>query len=121
MIFLFSYPSYHIFFLNCLSCSNALVLIYCLGGGGVRKLLNERGKEKNRSGLLNLLLLRQAFLVSKVQAGNLGDPDLKQVQLEIQCWHAKECDKIKLQAKSDKLNSSESVRIYHHELHAKLN
>ena len=34
-------------------------------------------------------------------------------------WHEKECEKVKLQAKADELNTSENVRIYHHELHAK--
>ena len=53
---------------------------------GVRKLLIERGKEMNkeRSGLLNLLLLRQSYLVSKLQAGNLSKlAELKLVQSEI--------------------------------------
>ena len=89
---------------------------------GVRKLLIERGKEmsRERSGQLNLLLLRQSYLVSKLQAGNLSKlAELKQVQAEIQLWHEKECEKIKLQSRADEMDSAENVRIYHHELHAK--
>ena len=44
---------------------------------------------------------------------------MKLVQAEIELWHEKECEKIKIQAKADEIDSSESVRIYHHELHAK--
>ena len=40
---------------------------------GIKKLLIERGKEitKENTGELNLLLIRQAYLVRKLQAGNL--------------------------------------------------
>ena len=89
---------------------------------GVKRLLIARGKEinKERHGKLNLLLLRQSYLVAKLQAGKLDKlAELKQVQTEIQIWHAKECDKIKLQAITDEIDSAENVRIYHHELHAK--
>ena len=89
---------------------------------GVKRLLIARGKEinKERHGKLNLLLLRQSYLVAKLQAGKLDKlAELKQVQTEIQIWHAKECDKIKLQARTDEIDSAENVRIYHHELHAK--
>ena len=82
----------------------------------------ERGKEmtRERRGQLNLLLLRQAYLVAKLQSGNLSKlAELKSVQNEIQLWHEKECEKIKLQAKAEEIDSSENVRIYHHELHAK--
>ena len=89
---------------------------------GTRKLLIERGKELNqeRNSLLNLLMLRQCYLVSKLQKGFLSKlPELKLVQAEIQLWHKKECEKIKLQSRSDEVDSHENVRIYHHELHAK--
>ena len=52
---------------------------------GIRKLLIERGKElnKERTGKLNLLMLRQAYLVSKLQKGISGKlAELKQVQSE---------------------------------------
>ena len=60
---------------------------------GIKSLLIERGKELNRdkTGQLNLLLLRQAYLVAKLQAGNTGRlAELKQVQTEIQAWHERE-------------------------------
>ena len=52
---------------------------------GVKKLLLERGKEINRerAGELNLLQLRQAYLVRKVQSGQVYRlTELKSVQLE---------------------------------------
>ena len=56
----------------------------------VKRLLIERGKElnKEKSGALNLLLLRQSYLVMKVQVGQhhrLGE--LKTVHLELEQWH----------------------------------
>ena len=89
---------------------------------GLKKLLIQRGKELNqeRSGKLNLLLLKQAYYVSKLQQGDSSKlSELKQTQLEIQMWYESECEKVKLQARSDEMDSSEKVRIYHHELHAK--
>ena len=89
---------------------------------GVKKLLLERGKEinKKRAGELNFLLLRQSYLVRKVQAGQLHRlADLKSVQLEIEHWHNKECEKIKILSRTDEIDQQESVRIYHHELHSK--
>ena len=75
---------------------------------------------KMRQGQLNLLLLRQAYLVKKIQDGfhDLLN-DLNTVQQEIQNWYIKDCEKIKLQAKCDEIMGSETTRIYHHELHAK--
>ena len=89
---------------------------------GIKKLLIQRGKElnKDRSGQLNLLLLKQGYFVSKLQGGDTSRlSDLKQVQLEIQRWYEIESEKVKLQSRADEMNSSEKVRIYHHELHAK--
>ena len=89
---------------------------------GLKKLLIQRGKElnKEKSGHLNLLLLKQAYFVLKIQRGDKNHlADLKQVQTEIQEWYRKDCEKIKLQARTEEVNSSENVRIYHHELHAK--
>ena len=88
---------------------------------GVKKLLIMRGKEikQERLGALNLLMLRQAYLERKVQSGQgerLGE--LRQVQSDIHQWHTMECEKVKLQSRSDEVNTNESVRIYHHELHA---
>ena len=88
----------------------------------IKHLLIERGKEvqKDRRGLLNLLLIRQAYLVRKLQNGNIDRlGELKLVQLEIQNWYEKDSEKIKLQGKVDEIDHSEKVRIYHHELHQK--
>ena len=89
---------------------------------GVKKLLITRGKEinKQKSGELNLLLLRQSYLVYKVQAGlHHRLAELKAVQLEIEEWYKQECEKIKLLSKTEEIDHHESVRIHHHELHAK--
>ena len=65
-------------------------------------------------------MLRQSYLTAKIQKGDFSRlSELKEVQLEIQAWHDSECEKITIQARSDEMNSSEKVRIYHHELHAK--
>ena len=69
---------------------------------------------------LNLLLLKQAYLVQKLQKGNSHRlASLKQVQAEIQLWYEEDSEKVKMQSRSDEIDSSENVRIYHHELHAK--
>ena len=89
---------------------------------GIRSLLIKRGKELNvlKHGQLNLLLLRQAYLVKKLHEGFESClTELKIVQQEIQEWYGRECEKIKLQSKCQEINSSENVRIYHHELHSK--
>ena len=81
---------------------------------GIRKLLIGRGKEmsKERNGQLNLLMLRQCYLVAKLQQGFSSRlAELKQVQAEIQVWHNQECDKIKIQSRSDEMDSPENVRI----------
>ena len=88
---------------------------------GIKKLLINRGKEikHEKLGALNLLMLRQSYLVRKVQSGEMIRlPELKLVQLNIQEWHTMECDKVKLQSRADEVNTHESVRIYHHELHS---
>ena len=89
---------------------------------GVKKLLIERGKELNneKSGYLNLLLLKQSYFVQKIQKREESYlASLKEVQMEIQSWYEKDCEKIKLQSRAEEINSSENVRIYHHELHSK--
>ena len=89
---------------------------------GIKHLLLQRGTEinKERSGKLNLLLLRQAYLVGKIQKGDFSRlSELKEVQTEIQAWYESECEKVKLQSRAEEMDSSEKVRIYHHELHAK--
>ena len=88
----------------------------------IKKLLIDRGKEVNKEkrGLLNFLLIRQAYLVRKIQQGSVQKlSELKTVQSEIQDWYSKESEKIKLQGKVEEINEPEQVRIYHHEIHQK--
>ena len=90
---------------------------------GIRRLAITRGKEMNRDrrGFLNLLLVRQAYLTSKVQHGHLSKlTDLKHVHLLIEQWYDEECSKIALQSRTDDIQQSEKIRIYHHEIHQKL-
>ena len=89
---------------------------------GIKKLALNRGKEMNREkrGELNLLLLRQAYLARKLQLGRtdlLGE--LRSVQTLIEEWYEKESKKVILQSRSDEIDQSEKVRIYHHEIHKK--
>lgn len=98
---------------------------------GIRKILRARGRKlkHERKGKLNLLQMRQAYLVRKIQdAGKqvrVRGPvqqhlsELKAVQLEIQDWYNKETEKVKIQSKVRDLNDSENVRLYHHENHRK--
>jgi hypothetical protein len=89
---------------------------------GMRKLLIECGKEikQERLGFLNLLQLRQSYLVRKIQMGSLEKlGELKEVQNNIQLWHSQECEKVKLQSRSEEHISSEKVCIYHHAKHIK--
>ena len=91
---------------------------------GVRNLLKWRGREmkKDKLGSLNLLLLRQSYLVKKLQEvgrnietrGGQLLGELRAVQVDIRQWYREESEKIKIQAKTDDINSSENVRIYHH-------
>jgi hypothetical protein len=89
---------------------------------GIRRLAKVRGREinKHRRGVLNLLVVRQAYLTKKVTEGNLDKlTDLKEVHLRMQTWYEEESKKISLQSKIDDLEYSEKVGIYHHQLHQK--
>ena len=90
---------------------------------GIRKLAMARGKEmnKDRRRYLNLLLVRQAYLTSKIQKGIQSRlTELKHVHLLIEKWYDEECSKIALQSRTDDVQESEKIRIYHHEIHQKL-
>ena len=90
---------------------------------GIKKLLIARGKEinKERTGELNLLLIRQAYLVRKLQAGDHDRlAELHLTQRRIMAWHNKEAEKVKLQSRGDEINEPENVRVYHHEIHIKI-
>ena len=76
--------------------------------------------KKERMGSLNLLMLRQSYLVRKLQSGEFEKlHELKEDQANSEIWHAQECDKIRIQARTDEINQAEKVRIYHHDLHSK--
>ena len=71
---------------------------------GIKSLLIQRGKEinKHKAGQLNLLLLRQSYLVRKIQNGAFDKiVELKMVQQETQDWYSKQSEKIKIQAKCE--------------------
>ena len=89
---------------------------------GIKKIAIERSKEinKERKAYLNLLMMRQCYLTRKVQSGQREFlPALKEVQLRIEDWFASEVEKVKHQARVDDIQTSEKIRIYHHELHKK--
>ena len=87
---------------------------------GMKKLLLQRGKELNKEkrGRLNLLLVRQAYLIGKLHGGSHQKVlELRKVQLEINVWYQTESEKIKIQSKIADAVEEEHVRIFHHELH----
>ena len=93
---------------------------------GIRKIAIERSKEINfnRRSELNLLLLRQAYLVRKIHHSRSDEwntklPELLSVQILIQAWYKKLAEKIQHQARVDEFQEAEETRIYHHELHKK--
>ena len=89
---------------------------------GIKKLGIQRSKEinKKRREELNLLLLRQVYMVKKVQRGQVDRlGELKTIHLLIEKWYAKESEKIQHQARVREFQESEKTSIYHHELHKK--
>ena len=86
---------------------------------GITKLAIKRSKEinKDRRGVLNIILLTQSYWANRIHLGNLEAMcELRSTQLQIENWFRVEADKITLQAKGDDCTRSEKVRIYHHEL-----
>ena len=76
---------------------------------GIKRLLIERGQEMNKenTGILNLLQIRQSYLVRKLQLGHLDRlVELKIVQNQITAWHVNESEKVKLQARGDEMNET---------------
>ena len=89
---------------------------------GIRKLALERSKEINKfkRGNLNLLYLRQNFLLSSVKKGKLKDlSELTKVQSLIKKWFEDEASRILTQIDMDDISGVEAVRIHHHEIHKK--
>ena len=90
---------------------------------GIKRLAKIRSKELNKRKRcrLNLFLSRQSYLVGKVQMGEQGRlGELRDVQNQIKEWYEEESQKIVLQSKVDDVQTSEKVRIFHHEQHRKL-
>ena len=91
---------------------------------GIRKIAMNRGREINfqRRSRLNLLLLRQAYLVKKVHTTSQCSwgkwlAELSVVQSQINSWYKEAADKVKKQARVQEFQEAESTRIYHHEIH----
>ena len=90
---------------------------------GIRKLALDRTKEmyKSRKEVLNLLLIRQAYLTKKLQQGfnnKLGE--LKEVHLLIEAWYQKESEKVQHQSRIEEFQNNEKTTLYHHELLKKI-
>ena len=86
---------------------------------GIRQLAIERNKEMNisRKEVLNLLLIRQAYLTRKLQQGltnKLGE--LKEVHLLIEAWYQQESEKVQHQSRLEEFQKDEKTTLYHHEL-----
>ena len=93
---------------------------------GIRKIAMDRSKEINIEKIerLNLLLLRQAYLVKKIQHSQQQQwgerlTELLHIQLLIQQWYRQAAEKIQHQARVEEFQVSEKTRIYHHEIHQK--
>ena len=90
---------------------------------GIKKIALERTKEMyvDRKGVLNLLLIRQAYLTRKLQNGEkskLGE--LKEVHLLMESWYQKESEKVQYQSRADEFQNNEKTTLYHHELHKRV-
>ena len=93
---------------------------------GIRKIAMERSKEinQNKRAELNLLLLRQAYLIRKIKAGHSALwrhrlTDLVTVQSQIQRWYRQAAEKVQHQSRVNEFQVSEQTRIYHHQIHKK--
>ena len=76
---------------------------------------------KSRKEVLNLLLIRQAYLTKKLQQGfnnKLGE--LKEVHLLIEAWYQKESEKVQHQSRIEEFQNIEKTTLYHHELLKKI-
>ena len=87
---------------------------------GVRKIALERTKEINSSKreVLNLLLIRQAYVTSKLKQGCLSVlGELFYIHNLIENWYLEESKKVQLQSRVDEFQLNEKTSLYHHELH----
>ena len=86
---------------------------------GIRKLALDRTKEMQtaRKEVLNLLLIRQAYLTRKLQLGmNHMMGELKEVHLLVEAWYQKESEKVQHQSRVEEFQMNEKTTLYHHEL-----
>ena len=89
---------------------------------GIKKIGIERAKEinKEKKEELNLLLLRQVYLVRKIQLKQMDRlGELKTVHNLIESWYKRESEKIQHQSRVTEFQESEKTSIYHHEVHKK--
>ena len=93
---------------------------------GIRRIAISRSKEINqdRRSRLNFLLLRQAYLVKKIQINHaerwpVWIAELVQIQEQIQAWYRDIAEKVQHQSRKREFQMSEQTRIYHHEIHQK--
>ena len=81
---------------------------------GIKRLAIERTKviNKERKRRLNLLMLHQSFLTSRVHTGDLENlPLLRKTQMEIESWFEAEVERVKHQCRVSDVQESEKVRI----------
>ena len=89
---------------------------------GIRKLAMVRSKQINQGkrSSLNLLLLRQSYLMKKIKHSG---QDLWKIKLpevitvQLQTWYQEQSQRIQHQTRVNEFQISEKTRIYHHELH----
>ena len=90
----------------------------------IRRVALERAKEMNREkkGELNMLYIRQAYYVRKLKGKFSTETltNLHHTQSLINSWFEEQSKKIQIQSRKNEFASSESTRIYHHELHKQL-
>ena len=88
---------------------------------GIKRIAMSRDREikVERRGELNMLLIRQAYIVKKLHKNPDGTilTDLKYTQARICSWFEEESRKVQVQSRKEKFAPSEVTRIYHHELH----
>ena len=85
---------------------------------GIRKIAISRSKEINqdRRSRLNFLLLRQAYLVKKIQINHaerwpVWIAELVQIQEQIQAWYRDIAEKVQHQSRKLEFQMSEQTRI----------
>ena len=86
---------------------------------GIKQLAIERTKEMYtcRKEVLNLLLIRQAYLTRKLQQGFTNKlVELKEVHLLMEAWYQQESAKVQYQSRLDEFQHNEKTTLYNHEL-----